>query len=645
MTNSSLRMVAPLRAGWNPGFTRLCKFLSEQIGRQIGLSMVRDFDEVRDLVSGSDADLGVLTSTGYVQARRLDPRVQYLATAAASEGNGPPQASYGGSIITRKDSGVSTLSELEGKPFAFVSMASSSGFKYPVVSLKRAGVDYKTYFGNLMFMGDHPFVTDVVAAGIAAGGATWEGNLAKAMQTHGDVFLELQTFGPIVNHAVVAARTMPAEVAAAITAALLVVPASVIGTDGFPYAGFEKLGDDAYDEAREVSRLERQLSGPTSVRRPLPANEFRAQSLTGVLDLLREVRVALDHKQGGGRFVKREPTPLLSDRSVRELAAAVSVQTAELAKAFPTEAGSLPATIGPWVLAVADERISPSDAVGNTRQVLQTLAALLIAVADPKSTELLVSADGQDVIVEASTESLDERPDLVRALRNDTDDQRAIGAVSALLERRRQENSDLPTGSRRSQPLEERLALLVVYGLLSRGAVVRGPYQSLGISGFREIHTYLFNTDPGEGHLTVTCSDIALMRGTAVHVEHIDRDKEFNKDKIEAYRLPAAVNAAKVRLHVGACAPTTAFIGRPVFESGTFRLDLLKSVHMTASACTAMFMNGIADCKIAIERMTTTEAVEFMKAVVGNVIRDKTKQYLRLHSTSIQHLSMIVRNL
>jgi hypothetical protein len=41
-----------------------------------------------------------------------------------------------------------------------------------------------------------------------------------------------------------------------------------------------------------------------------------------------------------------------------------------------------------------------------------------------------------------------------------------------------------------------------------------------------------------------------------------------------------------------------------------------------------MFMNGIADCKIAIERMTVNEAIEFMKSVVGNVIRDKTRQYL-----------------
>jgi uncharacterized protein (UPF0264 family) len=41
-----------------------------------------------------------------------------------------------------------------------------------------------------------------------------------------------------------------------------------------------------------------------------------------------------------------------------------------------------------------------------------------------------------------------------------------------------------------------------------------------------------------------------------------------------------------------------------------------------------MFMNGIADCKIGIERMTTSEAIRFMRAVAGNAVRDATRQYL-----------------
>jgi hypothetical protein len=141
----------------------------------------------------------------------------------------------------------------------------------------------------------------------------------------------------------------------------------------------------------------------------------------------------------------------------------------------------------------------------------------------------------------------------------------------------------------------------------------------------------------------VTCAASDLLEGTVVHIEHIDRDGENNREIVEAYRLPAAVNAARVRLHSGSAAPCTAYIGRPVFENGVqlrqgteiyapvaFERDLLKSVHLTASAATAMFMNGVADCKIAIERLSVRQAIEFMRAVAGNVVRDHAlgRQYL-----------------
>jgi hypothetical protein len=43
---------------------------------------------------------------------------------------------------------------------------------------------------------------------------------------------------------------------------------------------------------------------------------------------------------------------------------------------------------------------------------------------------------------------------------------------------------------------------------------------------------------------------------------------------------------------------------------------------MTASACTAMFINGIAECKIAIEKMSKPQAIEFMRSVRANTIRN-----------------------
>ncbi|MBI5145828.1 MAG: hypothetical protein HZA84_01245 [Thaumarchaeota archaeon] len=183
--------------------------------------------------------------------------------------------------------------------------------------------------------------------------------------------------------------------------------------------------------------------------------------------------------------------------------------------------------------------------------------------------------------------------------------------------------------------IEQLAAIEACYYKVSMGAQIPLGYQGLGTAGFRDVQTCLSIADPGDGHINITSHHKDLLHGSIIHIEHIDRDKEANKEIIEPYRLPALRNVSKVRLHFGSSAPCTVFIGRPIFENhkiGTdqnlFHFDLLKTSHLISSACSAMFAYGIADCKIAIERMTVSQAITFMKAVVGNVVRDENTQYL-----------------
>ena len=207
-----------------------------------------------------------------------------------------------------------------------------------------------------------------------------------------------------------------------------------------------------------------------------------------------------------------------------------------------------------------------------------------------------------------------------------------LEAVSSLFGEARAQGRPMSTS--------EHAALDVADWRLRSGTPLRTPFACVGTSGFRDVQTWLSLADPGPDHVRITAWDRALLHGLIVHVEHIDRDMIADKEKIEPYRLPAAWHAARARLRVGAAVPCTAFIGRPVFEnhasqSGaepitpeSFEMDILKTAHLHASACTAMFVNGIADCKIAIERMTGPYAIRFMRAVAGNVLRDRDRQTL-----------------
>lgn len=174
----------------------------------------------------------------------------------------------------------------------------------------------------------------------------------------------------------------------------------------------------------------------------------------------------------------------------------------------------------------------------------------------------------------------------------------------------------------------EEAALDVADWRMRGGEPLRTPFACIGTSGFRAIQTWLSLADPGPDHVRITAWDEALLSGLIVHVEHIDRDMIADKEKIEPYRLPAAWHAARARLRVGSTTPVSAFIGRPIFENQNFEMDILKTVHLHASACTAMFVNGIADCKVAIERMSSKDAVRFMRALSGNVLRDRDRQTL-----------------
>lgn len=179
------------------------------------------------------------------------------------------------------------------------------------------------------------------------------------------------------------------------------------------------------------------------------------------------------------------------------------------------------------------------------------------------------------------------------------------------------------------------------YQTLEAGTPLSPAFRGIGVFGFRRYQTSLSLADPGEGHNLVTCLNAQLLAGTIVHVEHIDRGKETDREIVEPYRLPAPLNAARVRLQVGIAAPCTAYIGRTPFENGwlqdatanipmarIFEEDLLKAAHMTASACSVMFATGIADCKIAMERMTVTQLIRFMAVIAGNVLRDRSRQFL-----------------
>jgi hypothetical protein len=362
------------------------------------------------------------------------------------------------------------------------------------------------------------------------------------------------------------------------------------------------------------------------IERLLPPGDFQRIVLEEARRLLAAAKLAKEVERGDG-FVRRDATVLIRHSTLEELVQAIVAAWAAAARDFPELKDLYARTTALAAETVAAQR--PASLIGIFAELVKLHGILDKGASDGFQLEPLE----ESVKFSASGSGDDSDGFPLEALLSDRDDQAFLAAVGNMLAASRRESRKL------SQ--DEVAAVSAAYRLLDRGVQLPPAYQGIGVYGFRKHQTSLSLANPGEGHLTVTCAHLDLLDGTVVHIEHIDRDGVDDREVVEPYRLPASLSAARVRLHTGRVAPCTAYIGRPAFENGiqtrqesailratAFDRDLLKTVHSVASACTAMFMNGVADCKIAIERMSYVEAVLFMRAVVGNVVRDPTRQYL-----------------
>lgn len=361
--------------------------------------------------------------------------------------------------------------------------------------------------------------------------------------------------------------------------------------------------------------------------RILTAGEFQRQCFEEVLDLLKQLRIKESEK---AEFTKREPTELLSYDTIPELFEKCVAQMRELVDSYPELQDVINNRLNDIVKRFNDDDVNGLKLLDVYGEFSQLKSEQLNLLPYDKKTYLDISASKSQIYIRNKEDELPYDKPLTDSLEGNLQNKEYLSYIMSICKDARERSRDFTSS--------EMCGIWSAYTLIKKGTTLDFAYSGLGTSGFRNgHHTLIFTTDPGDDHIRITSRSKDLMDGIAAHVEHIDRDKISSKELVEAYRLPAAVNAAKVRLHISDSTPVTAFIGRPVFENGSeekdkptpnYEMDALKSVHMSASACSAMFQNGVADCKIAIERMYLKDAISFMKSVAGNVFRTHGKQTL-----------------
>ena len=135
--------------------------LAAKTGMKIKPFVANDYNGVIEAMRSGKIDLAYFGPFSYVLASQLANAEAFAIPVAKKSG----RSSYNSIIISKKDKGLGTVSQLQGKTFAFVDPSSASGHLFPKAGLKGDGIDTDKYFSRVIFSGSHDASIMAVANG------------------------------------------------------------------------------------------------------------------------------------------------------------------------------------------------------------------------------------------------------------------------------------------------------------------------------------------------------------------------------------------------------------------------------------------------------------------------------------------------
>ena len=106
-------------------FQPLMEYMTRATGIEVTLYIAKNYGDLKEQMEAGKVDIGSFSPFAYVDAA-AGGKIKIIAQSILDH-----SAFYKGFIITKKDSGINTISDLKGKRFAFVDPKSASGYVYP----------------------------------------------------------------------------------------------------------------------------------------------------------------------------------------------------------------------------------------------------------------------------------------------------------------------------------------------------------------------------------------------------------------------------------------------------------------------------------------------------------------------------------
>lgn len=232
-------------------------YLTKELGLQVNVDIPVNYIAVVEGFGSKRADVAIINTFGYILAHEkydVEARLKLMNRG---------RDEYYGQIITRSDSKIKTIKDINGKKFAYVDPASTSGYLLPLRLFKEENIKPKEF----LFAGRHDSVVSAVYQKQVDAGATFytppddDGTPKDArMLVHTqfpDVYDKIKILkltGPIPNDPVVFRKDFPEELKIKIIKALVKYIHSDEGAkvlhNMYHITDFKDVKDTDYDKVR-----------------------------------------------------------------------------------------------------------------------------------------------------------------------------------------------------------------------------------------------------------------------------------------------------------------------------------------------------------------------------------------------------------
>jgi phosphonate transport system substrate-binding protein len=152
------------------------EYVKKKLGVELELFLASEYAGVTQAIAAKQIEMMDMGASGYAAA--------WLETKGGVEPmvvptNGDGTIGYHAVAIVRSDSPYRTLADLKGKVWAWAEPNSASGYLFPLVGLRKMGLEPEKHFGKVVFSGGHEQSIVGVLDKAYDGAVTWTDNVEK----------------------------------------------------------------------------------------------------------------------------------------------------------------------------------------------------------------------------------------------------------------------------------------------------------------------------------------------------------------------------------------------------------------------------------------------------------------------------------